>query len=57
VLEARKRLRQYQPLAAKLGIAVLPTECTDIMKAQLLLGFLASPPVDADDEVGKEDGK
>ncbi len=53
VLEARKRLRQYQPLAAKLGIADLPTECTDIMKAQLLLGFLASPPMGADDQGGK----
>jgi hypothetical protein len=57
VLEARKRLRQYQPLAAKLGIAVLPTECTDIMKAQLLLGFLASPPMAADDQDGKEGEK
>jgi hypothetical protein len=56
VFEARKRLRQYQPLGAKLGIAVLPTECTDIMKAQLLLGFLASPPTGADhqDEMGGE---
>ncbi len=57
VLEARKRLRQYQPLAAKLGIAVLPTECTDIMKAQLLLGFLASPPMGADIQDGKEGEK
>jgi hypothetical protein len=57
VLEARKRLRQYQPLAAKLGIAVLPTECTDIMKAQLLLGFLASPPIAANDQDGKEGEK
>lgn len=57
VLEARKRLRQYQPLAAKLGIAVLPTECTDIMKAQLLLGFLASPPMGADDQDGKDGEK
>lgn len=57
VLEARKRLRQYQPLAAKLGVAVLPTECTDIMKAQLLLGFLASPPMGADDQDGKDGEK
>lgn len=57
VLEARKRLRQYQPLAAKLGIAVLPIECSDVMKAQLLLGFLASPPNAGDDEERQEDKK
>jgi hypothetical protein len=57
VLEARKRLRQYQPLAARLGIVPLPTECTDTMRAQLLLGFLASPPVHAAEEDGKEGEK
>lgn len=57
VLEARKRLRQYQPLAAKLGVAILPTECTDIMKAQLLLGFLASPPMGVDDQDRKDGEK
>lgn len=57
VLEARERLRQYQPLAAKLGIAVLPIECSDVMKAQLLLGFLASPPNAGDDEERQEDKK
>jgi hypothetical protein len=46
VNEARKRLRQYQPLAGKLGNADLPTESNDITKAQLLLGFLANPPVE-----------
>jgi hypothetical protein len=46
VNEARKKLRQYQPIADNLGGADLPTECNDIMKAQLLLGFLASPPVE-----------
>lgn len=46
VNEARKRLRQYQPLAEKLGNADLPTESNDIIKAQLLLGFLASPPME-----------
>ncbi len=57
VLEARKRLRQYQPVAAKLGIVALPTECTDIMKAQLLLGFLASPPIGAEEQDAKEGEK
>lgn len=46
VNEARKRLRQYQPIADSLGGADLPTESNDVMKAQLLLGFLASPPVE-----------
>lgn len=48
VREARKRIRQCQPLAARLGTTELPTECNDIMKAQLLLGFLASPPTESD---------
>lgn len=56
VLEARKRLRQYQPLAAKLGNAALPIECTDVMKAQLLLGFLASPPEGGENQYN-QDGK
>lgn len=42
--EARKKLRQFQPLAERLGTSELSTECNDLMKAQLLLGFLASPP-------------
>ncbi|MFU8858446.1 MAG: hypothetical protein ACNA8S_15755 [Deferrisomatales bacterium] len=57
VFEARKKLRQYQPLAAKLGNGVLPSECTDVMKAQLLLGFLATPPDIGSDEKGKDGGK
>ncbi|MDM7999336.1 MAG: hypothetical protein QUS33_04880 [Dehalococcoidia bacterium] len=44
VNEARKKLRQYQTLADALGKLELPTECDDLMKAQLLLGFLATPP-------------
>jgi hypothetical protein len=44
VNEARKKLRQYQPLTAALGSCDLPKECNDMMKAQLLLGFLANPP-------------
>lgn len=44
--EARKRLRQYQALADSLGNAALPKEANDLMKAQLLLGFLATPPVE-----------
>jgi len=56
VWEARKKLRQYQVLAARLGTAELPTDCSDVMKAQLLLGFLASPPFDAEDE-DNHDGK
>ena len=44
VNEARKKLRQYKPLAATLAALELPTECNDLMKAQLLLGFLSSPP-------------
>jgi hypothetical protein len=46
VNEARKKLRQYQPLAGKLATLDLPTECNDLMKAQVLLGFLASPPAE-----------
>lgn len=44
VNEARKKLRQYESLADKLGKCELPRETDDIMKAQLLLGFLASQP-------------
>jgi hypothetical protein len=44
VNEARKKLRQYQPLADALGACDLPKECNDVMKAHLLLGFLANPP-------------
>ena len=46
VNEARKKLRQYEPLAAKLGKLELPSETNDKMKAQLLLGFLASQPAE-----------
>jgi hypothetical protein len=44
VNEARKKLRQYQPLAKELSDCELPLECNDVMKAQVLLGFLATPP-------------
>ncbi|MBM4350251.1 MAG: hypothetical protein FJ013_03460 [Chloroflexi bacterium] len=55
VNEARKKLRQYQQLAEKLGTSDLPKECNDMMKAQLLLGFLASPPAEEQIDEGKED--
>ncbi len=54
IREARKKLRQYQPLADHLGTANLPSECDDVMKAQLLLGFLASQPDDEQIKKGKE---
>ena len=41
--EARKKMRQYQSLAESLAACDLPAECDNVMKAQLLLGFLASP--------------
>jgi hypothetical protein len=44
VNEARKKLRQCQSLAEALGTCDLPKECNDVMKAHLLLGFLANPP-------------
>jgi hypothetical protein len=55
VNEARKKVRQYQPLAERLGTCDLPTECNDVMKAQLLLGFLASPPAEEQIDEGKEE--
>jgi hypothetical protein len=55
VNEARKKLRQYQPLAEGLGTSDLVTECNDVMKAQLLLGFLASSPVEKEIDEGKEE--
>ncbi len=55
VNEARKKLRQYQFLADKLGAYDLPTECNDLMKAQLLLGFLASPPTEKQNDVRKDE--
>ncbi len=53
--EARKKLRQYQPLAERLRSLTLPTECNDLMKAQLLLGFLATPPMEDQDDKEKEE--
>jgi hypothetical protein len=53
--EARKKLRQYQPLAAELARLDLPIECNDLMKAQLLLGFLASPPSEEQNNKGKDE--
>jgi hypothetical protein len=50
VNEARKKLRQYGSLAAALDSGNLPTECNDVMKAQLLLGFLANPPEENQDK-------
>lgn len=55
VNEARKKMRQYQPLAERLGGADLPTQSNDIIKAQLLLGFLASPPADEQATDGEEE--
>ena len=55
VNEARKRLRQFQPLAAKLSTCNLPTESNDMMKAQLLLGFMASLTIEEQNDQGKED--
>jgi hypothetical protein len=44
VNEARKKLRQYQSLSDAIEPSNLPRECNDLMKAKLLLGFLASQP-------------
>lgn len=55
VNEVRKRLRQYQPLADNLGQIELPKESNDVMKAQLLLGFLASPPADTEKTITEEE--
>lgn len=55
VNEARKKLRQYQPLAERLGCLDLPSECNDQMKAQLLLGFLSTPPKEDIKENEKEE--
>lgn len=44
VREARKKMRQYQSLAETLATWDLPKECNDVMKAHLLLGFLADHP-------------
>jgi hypothetical protein len=43
VREARKTLRRYQSLATRLHKLELPQYCDDLMKAHLLLGYLASP--------------
>lgn len=56
VRDARKKLRQYKPLAERVGSCDLPTECNDMMKAQILLGFLASPPTEQTDK-GKEENE
>ena len=54
VYEARKKLRQYEPLAAELAALDLPGECDSLMKAQLLLGFLASPPIEEREDERKD---
>jgi len=43
-LQAKKTLGRYQSLAESVGGCKIPHECDDLMKAQLLLGFLANPP-------------
>jgi len=55
VNEARKKLRQYQCIAEALGGCDLPKECNDVMKAHLLLGFLASPPAGGQNDEGKDE--
>jgi len=57
VYQARKTLRRYQPLSATLGRLDLPSECSDVMKAQLLLGFLAEPPEEGQHNDGKDGDK
>jgi hypothetical protein len=52
VREARKTLQRYQPLAERLHRLGLPPRCDDLMKAHLLLGYLASV---RQDEQGKEE--
>jgi hypothetical protein len=42
VREARKTLARYEPLAKTLHDIGLPEECTGMMKAEILLGYLAS---------------
>jgi len=54
VREARKTLRRYQPLATALGEQSVPDECSETMKAELLLGFLASPQ---DTQDNRKDGQ
>jgi hypothetical protein len=41
VRQARKTLRRYEPLAARLASATLPERCDNAMKAEMLLGYLA----------------
>jgi len=55
VNEARKKLRQYEPLSERLASLTLPVESNDLMKAQLLLGFLATPPKEDQNEKEKEE--
>jgi hypothetical protein len=42
VLEAKKTLVRYEPLAKELHDIGLPEQCTGTMKAEVLLGYLAS---------------
>jgi hypothetical protein len=53
--EARKKLRQYQPLTSELSSSDLPKECSDAMKAQILLGFLGTPPTEEQKMEGEEE--
>jgi len=42
VREARKTLRLYKPIADRLHVCGLPEKCDDVMRAEVLLGYLAN---------------
>lgn len=55
--QAFKTLKRYQVLADKVHKLQIPNECTDLDKAQLLFGFLASPPkTPKNNSEGENDG-
>lgn len=55
VRTARKTLSRYKPLAEQLHKTGLPERCDDVMKAEMLLGYLASEKgMDNDKETDNE---
>lgn len=57
VREARKTLQRFQPLVERLHENPLSDTCSDIQKAHILLGYLASPKLEDEDQEDDNVGK
>ena len=57
VHEARKTLRRFEDVAARLNESELPQRCDNAMKAEMLLGYLAKVQDTATQPNEKEEGR